>query len=197
MNISAVLLAGGESRRFGQDKALFSWNGQPLWARQLATLRGANAGEILLSARADPKWRPPDVKFVRDAAPFCGPLGGLLASLDDMSASHLLVLAIDMPLMTSFYLRGLMEEARPGRGVLPLLHEKAEPLAAVYPVEAEALLREMRASGEDYSLQRANRILLQAGRMQSISVRPGDEFLFQNLNRFADTTRAPAARLPD
>ena len=37
--LTAVLLAGGESRRMGADKATLICDGEPLWARQLATLK--------------------------------------------------------------------------------------------------------------------------------------------------------------
>ncbi|MBO0696335.1 MAG: NTP transferase domain-containing protein, partial [Verrucomicrobia bacterium] len=39
MNISAVLLAGGQSRRMGTDKATLPFRGKPLWQIQLGLLR--------------------------------------------------------------------------------------------------------------------------------------------------------------
>src|SRR4029077_13783233 len=58
MTFSAVLLAGGESRRMGTDKATFLFRGKPLWQVQLETLRKLRPAEIFLSARTDPSWRP-------------------------------------------------------------------------------------------------------------------------------------------
>ena len=54
MNISAVLLAGGESHRMGQDKATLVFRGKPLWEIQLDLLRKLQPREIFLSARTDP-----------------------------------------------------------------------------------------------------------------------------------------------
>src|SRR2546430_17648513 len=76
MNISAVLLAGGESRRMGQDKATFIFGGKPLWQIQLNLLRELRPRELFLSARTDPAWRPLGVQFVRDEPPSRGPLSG-------------------------------------------------------------------------------------------------------------------------
>ena len=45
MNISAVLLAGGESRRMGQDKATLLFRGKPLWQIQLELLRKLEPAE--------------------------------------------------------------------------------------------------------------------------------------------------------
>ena len=80
-DLSAVLLAGGESRRMGTDKATFLFRGKPLWQVQLETLRKLRPAEIFLSARTDPSWRPDDVQFIADVPPSCGPLSGLAASL--------------------------------------------------------------------------------------------------------------------
>ena len=39
MTFSALLLAGGESRRMGRDKATIEFDGRPLWKRQMELLR--------------------------------------------------------------------------------------------------------------------------------------------------------------
>ncbi|HEY2139818.1 MAG TPA: nucleotidyltransferase family protein, partial [Chthoniobacterales bacterium] len=49
--LSAVLLAGGESRRMGRDKATIQFNGCPLWERQLEIVRALNPDTIFVSAR--------------------------------------------------------------------------------------------------------------------------------------------------
>ena len=83
-DVSAVLLAGGESRRMGTDKATFLFRGKPLWQVQLETLRRLRPAEIFVSARTDPSWRPAYVQFIADIPPSCGPLSGLAASLQKM-----------------------------------------------------------------------------------------------------------------
>src|SRR5437660_4792704 len=133
MNISAALLVGGESRRMGQDKATLAFHGSPLWEIQLDLLRKMRPREIFLSARSDPVWRPADVHFVPDQTPSRGPLSGLAATLSRIRTDHLLALAIDMPFMTAELLRALCNSIEPGRGVIPRIGDRAEPLAAIYP----------------------------------------------------------------
>src|SRR6478752_3255668 len=107
MKVGAVLLAGGESRRMGRDKATVLFRGKPLWQIQLELLRKLEPAEIFVSARADPRWRPADVQFVADDQPSRGPVSGIAASLARMHTAHLLALAIDMPFMSENYLRYL------------------------------------------------------------------------------------------
>jgi len=188
MNISAVLLAGGESRRMGKDKATLLFRGEPLWRIQLDLLRKLAPVEILISGRNDPAWRPADVSFVADAPPSCGPLSGVSAALARAATAHLLTLAIDMPFMDEQYLRSLCRAIEPGRGVIPVMEERAEPLAAIYPVEARADFAAA-LSDSDFSLQKLARELLSKGRLRAVRVKREEEALFRNLNEPIDLER--------
>ena len=179
--LSAVLLAGGESRRMGRDKATLTYKDGPLWRNRLEVLRKLEPVEIFVSARADPAWRPADAIFVADVPPSRGPLSGLAAALDRTSGTHLLALAVDMPEMTETYLRSLIERVEPGCGLLPSIGERMEPLAAVYPTNALRYFSEA-LKGEDFSLQGVARELMRMGRVSEWRVRPEDEHLFRNLN---------------
>ena len=185
MNISAMLLAGGQSRRMGKDKATLLFEGQPLWQVQLGLLRKLKPAEILVSARKDPPWRPSDIQFVADDLPSRGPLSGIAAALAKLQTKHLLALGIDMPSMTPSYLHALVQESRPGSGVVPTIAGRAEPLAAIYPAEAAAYFTAA-LSGADFSLQKVIRQLALAGKVRAIQVRKEDEKLFRNLNKPAD-----------
>jgi molybdopterin-guanine dinucleotide biosynthesis protein A len=185
VNISAVLLAGGESRRMGKDKATLLFRGKPLWQIQLELLRKLEPTEIFVSARADPVWRPADVQFVADDPPSRGPLSGLAAALTQMHSKHLLALAIDMPVMAEKYLTFLCSEIEPGRGVIPKIEDRFEPLAAIYPLEALVNLQSS-LSGEDFSLQTCSSRVVAAGKLQVIPVTSHERELFFNLNEPAD-----------
>ena len=188
MNISAVLLAGGESRRMGKDKATSLFGGEPLWRIQLGALRKLAPSEILISARNDPAWRPADIYFVADAPPSRGPLSGISAALARTGATHLLALAIDMPFMNEQYLRSLYGGIESGRGVIPVIGERAEPLAAIYPVEARADFAAA-LSGSDFSLQKLAKELELKSRLRFVRVKKEEEALFRNLNEPMDLER--------
>ena len=188
MTLTALLLAGGLSRRMGVDKALLEVDGQPLWARQLGVLRELNPVGLWLSLRnpetntfLKPSWCPEDVEVVFDTVPSLGPLSGITAALRRLRTTHLLVLAIDMPRMTSRHLRGIWELARPACGVVPQSSERLEPLAAVYAVEslplAEGVLKDL-----DRSLQTFCDGLIQKQLMTKYQVPIPELSLYSNVN---------------
>ncbi len=188
MKISAVLLAGGKSRRMGEDKATILFRNAPLWQIQVDLLRKLQLQELFISAQTDPLWRPADIEFVPDDQPSRGPLSGIAAALSGTTANHLLALAIDMPFMTENYLRGLCERVQPSRGVVPLIENRAEPLAAIYPRDAHGAVAGT-LSGTDFSLQAVVRKLIAAGKLQPIQVSESEKSFFRNLNEPDDLDR--------
>jgi molybdopterin-guanine dinucleotide biosynthesis protein A len=185
MNISAVLLVGGGSRRMGQDKATLIFRGKPLRQIQLDLLRALQPEEIFISARVDPPWRPLGVQFVSDEPPSRGPLSGLSATLARISTDYLLALAIDMPLMSENYLRLICNLIEPGRGVLPVIGDRAEPLAAIYPKGAEIDFITA-LSGSDFSLQSLTKKLVETGKLNSVNVLEEERKFFRNFNDLSD-----------
>lgn len=185
LTFSAVLLAGGESRRMGRDKAGVVFRDEPLWRRQLRVLRDLGPEKVFVSARTESVWLPDDTELLLDEPPSRGPLSGLAKALSQMKTSHLVVLAVDMPFVTREQLHHLCSLATEGCGVVPMIGERAEPLAAIYPREAAPDFISALA-GADLSLQPLVRKLAVAGRVQTFSVPPEDERFYRSINTPAD-----------
>lgn len=181
ITLTAVLLAGGESRRMGRDKATIKFEGQALWSRQLAVLWAVGPEKIFVSARTMPSWLPKEVKLLLDDPPSRGPLSGLTKALTTMRTTHLLALAVDMPLMTSEQLDVLRELATEGRGVVPVIGEQTEPLAAIYPAEA-AMDFATTLAGKDFSLQRVIRRLAAGEKVALFAVPVEDQHVYRSMN---------------
>lgn len=185
MNISAVLLAGGASRRMHKDKAKLVIRNKPLWQIQLDLLQKLKPAEIFVSARTDPSWRPHHVQFVADDPPSRGPLSGLTATLARIQSNHLLALAIDMPFMYEGHLRALCMQIHPACGVLPMVGGRVEPVAAIYPVEAR--IEFIKAlSGTNFSLQTLTNRLVKMGRLHVVQVSKREQRFYWNLNEPGD-----------
>lgn len=185
MSLSAVLLAGGESRRMGRDKATMPWLGRPLWKQQLEKLRALRPEKLFVSVRAEVTWRPADVELIVDLAPSRGPLSGLASALAVIETDHLLALAVDMPFMTIINLRGLCNRASEGVGVIPIITGTAEPLAAVYPKEAHATFQEALQSN-DFSLQPIVAKLTALNRLRAVPVSNSACRLYKSINEPRD-----------
>lgn len=185
MTFSAVLLAGGESRRMGRDKATIEMEGRPLWKRQLELLRALAPEKIFVSARARPDWLPDNVELLLDDPPSHGPLSGLTKALNAMRTTHLIALAVDMPFMNGDQLRELLNSAIVGCGVVPIVGEQAEPLAAIYPAEAASDFAAA-LSGPDFSLQRIVRQLIANGKIRPVRISDANAPLYRSVNTPGD-----------
>jgi molybdopterin-guanine dinucleotide biosynthesis protein A len=102
-----------------------------------------------------------------------------------MQTSHLVVLAVDMPFVTREQLRFLWTMASEGRGVVPMIGERAEPLAAVYPAEA-AVDFAAALAGTDFSLQGIIRKLAADEKVRLYPVPVKDEHLYRSVNEPSD-----------
>jgi len=196
--LDAALIAGGKSSRFGEDKAFVDWKGQPLYVAQLRKLSALNPGRLWLSTNAEQPF--PDVlegvTRVVDDPPGTGPVGGLLSIFESSTADFVLVLAVDLPLMTTTYLAGLSDRSTPvgHRPVVPKLNGRWEPLVAVYP--REAMLELIRSSGER-KLQNLVETALATGLIEALDVSEKNERLFTNINRPEDLIPVEEGRFDD
>jgi molybdopterin-guanine dinucleotide biosynthesis protein A len=139
MLFSAVILAGGKSRRMGQDKAWLEVEGQPLIRRQIELARSVGAAEVFISGRADCDYSALDCPVLRDAFPNAGPLAGIERALHVATSPLLLVLAVDLPRLTTPVLRDLLSHCTPHAGAIPRIKEQIEPLVAFYPRAAHKI----------------------------------------------------------
>ncbi len=181
---SAVVLAGGRSRRMGREKALLEVGGVPLWRRQRDVLRAAGAAEVFLSARAEQAWRREAEGFdgqVLDAVEVGGPIIGVTAGLERAGHGHVAALAVDLPRLPAAWFGRLLAECGPGVGAVGRRDGFFEPLAAIYPKElmldgGEALVR-----GE-FSLQRLVAAGVAAGRIRVREIAAEEAGWFENWN---------------
>jgi len=190
MRFSAVLLAGGKSSRFGTDKALAKIDGIELWRRQISLLRALGPQEILVAAAEPPIWIEDQLQFVRDAMPSAGPLSGVAAALRECATSHLLVLAIDLPQMTTDFLQSLIDLRSETCGSVPKRNGFFEPLVAIYPQSCRALADRQLRVGK-LMMQDFVNTALEANLIVVRNVRPGEELFFTNVNTPDDLLSIP------
>jgi molybdopterin-guanine dinucleotide biosynthesis protein A len=183
--LTAMLLAGGQSCRMGRDKATIRLAGQPLWQRQLEILGQLSPFVVWISAKVAMPWFPPGIQVMFDAVNSRGPLAGIAAGLRRLKTSHLLILAIDLPQMTTMHLSTLWAMAQPGIGVIPRQDDYLEPLCAIYPAEASALADKILDEAE-ISVQHFGQQLQKRGQAIIYPLGPAEKPLYLNMNTPSD-----------
>ncbi len=135
MPITAVIFAGGQSRRMGQDKARLEIDGLPLLERIAACALSAGLPVLIVGRPRPSEWTLENTAFTEDDRPGCGPLGGLCTALSVTNAP-LLAVACDMPRLTGESFRWLAAQAisenMGPHGLVVASSGRWEPLFSVY-----------------------------------------------------------------
>ena len=133
--VSGVILAGGESRRLGRNKALERIGDQTLIERVVGCIAPVSA-EVIVVVASPPKAAalplPAEVRVVSDRYPGCGSLGGIFTGLSASREPWILLVACDMPFLDPRLMRRLMAMRRGVDAVVPCLSGRPEPLHALY-----------------------------------------------------------------
>src|SRR4051812_16786669 len=140
---SAAILAGGLATRFGgRDKSALPVSGRPILDRLIAALAPltddlmivGNITALRSASREDDdrEQRPAAPRVIHDIVPGCGPLGGLHAALTAARGNRVLLVACDMPFLSSPFLAHLLSLANDVDIVVPQSERGYHPLCAVY-----------------------------------------------------------------
>jgi molybdopterin-guanine dinucleotide biosynthesis protein A len=128
---SAAILAGGQARRFGgRDKSTLRVGGRRILERQLGELCHITDDILLVGGR--PIEDIAGLRPVSDRVADSGPLGGLDAALAAARDDRVILIACDMPLITTGFLESLLALSDSVDAVVPRTERGYHPLCAVY-----------------------------------------------------------------
>ena len=190
--IHVAVLAGGQSRRMGRDKALLPLGGQTLIERVLTAAHPLGYPRLVVGDPA--AYAHLKLPILPDHRPKLGPLGGLYTALST-TAAPVLLLACDLPFLTPDFLRHLVGRRGPHQAVVPHTATGLQPLCALY--EPSCLAAIEAAIQADQLGMRDLLSNLSLDLVREKDWRPYDErgLLFANLNAPAEYQRAQAALL--
>lgn len=141
MNNSAIVLAGGASKRFGYDKGLALLAGKPLIMHVLDALTNLVEEKIVVvSSRGQAekivKVLKSGVKIAIDQSHLQSPLVGALTGFKETSGEYALLLPCDTPLISREILALILELCKDKSAVIPRWpNGYIEPLHAAYCVK--------------------------------------------------------------
>lgn len=181
--IVCLVLAGGRSIRFGEEKALAHLDGQPMLAHVVRRMKPQGLA-LAINARPESRatqWAADQgLPCLADGPGAQGPLLGVLAGLDwarDQRATHLLTAPCDVPYLPD----DLALRLSGGDGTSYAVTVQGEqPLCALWAVSDRGPLLNALASGHHPSARQVLRIL------GARSVAFPDPSAFANINTPAD-----------
>jgi molybdopterin-guanine dinucleotide biosynthesis protein A len=144
---TAIILAGGKSQRFLQDKTLLKLRENKLLIENIVDKCRPFADEILIVSNHDNKFGISGTVEVRDHYADLGPMGGIHAGLQFMKGDRALVTACDMPFFDTLLAEKLLSLSEDYDVVLPRDGEDLEPLFAVYKKSTTAVFEDLISRG--------------------------------------------------
>ena len=138
---AGLILAGGQSRRMGRDKACLPLPGteQVTFLQHLAQLLLALCTEVVIVVRDSTQFSEmrvhdlPAVRMIADDIPNYGPLMGLYSGLRSITSSHALVTAVDMPALQPAVASWLLTPPLTEAIRVPVVDDIPQVLLSVYP----------------------------------------------------------------
>ncbi len=193
--VGAIVLAGGRGRRLAPDKGGRLVAGASIVAR-VVRAASAVAGQVVIVGDA-PLPAGIDLPVLHDEVPHAGPLHGLLLGLRALKTPVVLLLAWDMPFVTSGLLRYLSQSLGDCAAAVPNVDGQPQPLCAAY---AQSCVPVIEALGDGVNL--SMRALLPRLRVRWLDQHEllpfGDpRRLFFNVNTAADLDLAQAIAAPE
>jgi len=133
--IFGLILAGGYSRRMGQDKAYLEFHGKPQ-IEHIFNLLKKYCVEVFLSKRKDQKAYK-HFDYINDGREFSnhGPLGGILSAMKKYPNADWLVIACDLPFITDETIQTLLTLRDPQKQATAFISTQdasPEPLCAIW-----------------------------------------------------------------
>jgi len=143
--VYGLVLAGGESRRMGQDKALL-WRGKESQLDYLVAVLDACVERVFVSARAaqaDDAARS-QYDLIIDRYDDSGPVAGILSALEAHPSVDWLVVACDLPNVDATTIHHLLEKhdgQHPFTAFISTHDGLPEPLCAIYASGSDGIVR--------------------------------------------------------
>ena len=155
MKIAGIVLAGGQSSRFGEPKALAIWQGKTFIEHSIEALKEVVTDIVVISHPriTNELLHILDVPVVEDIELYkgSGPLAGLLTGMEFVDADWYIVAPCDTPNVSKEWALELIERANETyEAIVPLVEEQKQPLLALYhnkvKEKIEQLLKEEKRS---------------------------------------------------
>ena len=131
-HVTGVILAGGSSKRYGQNKAFLKIGNVRLIENILKEMQSIFQRVILITNERK-KYEYLEIPIFEDIVKGFGPLGGIYTGLMSIPDQAGFFIACDMPFINRQLVRYMVDMKKDHHGaVIPLVAHEVEPLHAIY-----------------------------------------------------------------
>lgn len=130
MERTAIILAGGNSSRMGEDKGLMVIDGKPMIQHVIDIAKGVVENIIIVSN--NPEYERFGYSVVKDEVEGKGPLGGIYTGLIHSKTQLSLVLSCDIPYVNASLLNLLISHSEDSDITIPKKDEVTHQLMGVF-----------------------------------------------------------------
>jgi molybdopterin-guanine dinucleotide biosynthesis protein A len=187
-DVTAVILAGGQSRRMGRDKRFLDLAGVALLDRVSAVLQTVFHEIVIVAASEDARLARPPARVVLDAMPGTGTLGGIYTGLLHARTGFVFAAACDMPFLAAPLIRRMAEQRSDADIVIAKLATGLQPTHALYSKACLPVMERLLRAGQLKSQALTEQAGLRVCLLEEPDARRYDPQLlsFMNLNTPAD-----------
>jgi len=181
LEVTGVILAGGNSRRMKRNKAFLPFRGE-FFIQRIHRQLSMVFDKTLLVTNTPGLYRFLSCSAVPDIYPGMGTLAGIHAGLQNSETPFIFVVACDMPHLNIGLIRHLIASVKDQQLVIPESNKGLEPLHAVYGKGALPVVEEALRKGDRKTLACCERLRSTViSRNAVVKLDPG--FLsFRNIN---------------
>lgn len=183
--ISAFIIAGGKSKRFGQDKSMYLFEDKPL-IRHVFDALAPVFPKISIIADDTDKYNFPDVKAYPDIIPALGPIGGIYTALHYADKGKIFICACDMPFLNSDFIEYMISVSHNCHITVPVVNNYYEPLHTVYSADCLELIKKIIDSGDRKVISLFDMIEVRKVSEEEISYYDDPFKMFRNINYMED-----------
>jgi molybdopterin-guanine dinucleotide biosynthesis protein A len=189
-SIEGFILAGGQSRRMGTDKARLTLSGESFVERIAQALAPVTTSQRIVGGSHDANTA--GLEIVPDRVAAWGALGGVHAALSVCLAPWALIVACDFPFVTSELFSRLSAARANFEAVAPIQRDEIpQPLCALYRVEpCSRLAEQFINSGERKPVALLQSVNTRWVPFAELSDLNGSNHFFDNINTPQDYEQA-------
>ncbi len=180
---TGVVLAGGRSSRFGRDKGLHRFRGEPLVSHALKTIRPV-CRELMVSTGNRQGYAFLNLPLLPDLFPGAGPMAGIHSALVHAGEDRVVIIGCDTPFIPPELPALLLQELGDHQLILPVHRGFTETMCAVYKKECLPLVEQALKAGVHRILDVADRLHVRHLPVDGQAFYHAD--LFRNINRPGD-----------